>query len=226
MKKGLFIFFVLSLCFYVNPQDISLYSVTGLVKIKADENAANWTVAKAGQKLALGNLVFTGLDSTAIIQTVNAKIEVKALSQASVKSLVETKDNIVTDVYVKYGKIKANVDKNKEVKTLFKVRSANSTASVRGTIFTFGESTLFVEDGTVQLVNDYENSALVQKGERADIINLDVIKAPNRTRDDDYYVNPLPTGVSDLEAGGGSYNRTRLGRITSKAVVIIKIVVD
>jgi hypothetical protein len=224
MKKGILSALFCFISLFIFSQDISLYSVNGLVKIKTDENAANWTVAKAGQKLALGNVIFTGLKSEAIIKTINALIEVKALSQASVKNLVETKDNIVSDVYVKYGKVKANVDKNREVKTVFKVRSANSTASVRGTIFTFGENALFVEEGTVHLVNDYDNSALVQKGEKAYIRKLDVIEAPNHTMDDDYYVNPLPMGVSDQEFGNREYDAIKSGRFTNKAVVIIRIV--
>jgi hypothetical protein len=200
-KKIIFILFLFCL-FSVYSQDISLFSVKGTVKIKTDEKSS-WAAVKEGQKLSTGNFIFTGFDSEAIIKTVNSKIQVKALSQASVASLIATKENIVTDVYVKYGKVTANVEKNTQLKTEFKVRSANSTASVRGTIFTFGNNNLFVEEGTVQLDNEYDNSALIQKGERANVKMLDVIEPPYSFLNSSYFQNILPIGVSDSEMGGG-----------------------
>ena len=131
------LFFISAL--YLSGESIRLISTSGIVQVRTSQTG-NWLKAVQGQNLKTGYFIYTGFNSTAVIQTDNAKIEVKALSQASVSTLVATKENIETDIYLKYGKVKAEVEKSDDVRTVFKVRSTNSTASVRGTIFTFGEN--------------------------------------------------------------------------------------
>jgi hypothetical protein len=222
MKKVIILLFILCFSlFALCAEQISLVSTTGVVQIKMKENG-DWIKASAGQKLETGYFIYTGFNSTAVIQAANAKIEVKSLSQVSIASLISTKNNVTTDVYLKYGKIKANVIKNEEVKTNFKVRSANSTASVRGTIFTFGENTLFVENGTVELINDYLNSLLVQQGESAYVGDLNIIDSPFKGKLKDYFVDVRPVGLSDTETDSprGTENGRRGSTIAN---VIIKI---
>ena len=183
---------------------------------------------KSCQKISIGNFIFTGFNSTAILQTIKAKIEVKPLTQVSVSTLVQDNSNIITDVQLKYGKVTATVDKKEDKTVLFKVRSANSTASVRGTQFTLSDDELYVAEGTVHLINNkIGNSLLVQKNERVYIPNLDVIKDPYKVRVDDYYVAPTPIGLSDTEISNKDRTSfTRSGGISqSKAQVIITITI-
>jgi FecR protein len=216
----------MNLIFYINAQDITLLSATGTVQIKPNEKA-NWVAAKVGQKLGIGNFIFTGFNSNAVLQTIKAKIEVKPLTQVSIDTLVQDNSNIITDVQLKYGKVTATVDKKEDKTVLFKVRSANSTASVRGTQFTLSDDELYVKEGTVYLVNNkINNSLLVQKNERVYIPNLDIIKDPYKVTVDDYYVAPTPLGLSDTELTNIDRNSfTRNGISQSKAQVIITITI-
>jgi hypothetical protein len=228
MKKYIFIAFVIFLNFYVySAEDISLLSISGVVQFKETENA-KWVKASVGQKLSAGFFIYTGFDSNAVIQTPNAKIEVKPLSQVSIASLIADKKNIVTDVYLKYGKVKANIEKNAEVKTLFKVRSANSTASVRGTYFGFGNDEATVENGVVNLTNANGSSVLVQVGENASAGFMQPLGTPAKNKELGSSVNFLPLGISGAEFGnikdiGGNNSSSNI--IISKTEVIIRIVV-
>lgn len=226
-KKIFFLLIVFNTLLIINSQDITLISATGTVQVKPTENA-NWLAAKVGQKLGIGNFIFTGFNSNAVLQTIKAKIEVKPLTQVSISTLVQDNSNIITDVQLKYGKVTATVDKKEDKTVLFKVRSANSTASVRGTVFTLSDDELYVAEGTVYLVNNKINdSLLVQKNERVHIPNLDIIKDPYKVRIDDYYVSPTPLGLSDTELNNKdrtSFTRSG-GTSQTKAQVIITITI-
>ena len=226
IKKLFFLLIIINTIYFLKAQDITLISATGTVQVKESENA-NWLQAKTGQKLKIGNFIFTGFNSTALLQTLKAKIEVKPLTQVAIATLVQDNNNIITDVQLKYGQVKATVDKKEDKTVLFKVRSANSTASVRGTVFTLSEDELYVEEGTVYLVNNLiGDSVLVQKNERAYIPHLDILKDPYVTKVDDYYVGVSPVGLSDSEQA--SLDRFPLSRNSvsqTKAQVIITITI-
>lgn len=225
MAKVLTVCFFLSIVFFNFSQDIKIIWVSGTVKIKQNENA-QWVNVQVGQKLKPGNFIFTGFKSNAIVQAANAKIEVKPLSQISVASLIEEKNNVNTDIQLNYGRIKATVEKSEDKKVFFKVRSANSTASVRGTIFTFANGEIYVEDGTVEITNAFENSALVQKGEMALIPpDIDFIKGPFDYISDYYNTDIRLIGLSDSESYGGinALNNAGSDSQTSFGSVVIKI---
>ena len=218
------ILFFLAFCCYANS--IRLVDLTGIVQVKATVSSG-WQKAVSGQALKPGNFIYTGFNSSCIIQTNNAKIEVKPLSQTSVNSLISTKESIETEVYLKYGKVKADVQTSENVRTVFKVRSANSTASVRGTIFTFGENILFVESGTVELLGAHSDSVLVQKNEKASVRFLQFIDNPLAEKLKLYQVNAGPLGLAEAETSSGS-TRTRTGGspVTTANVIINIIVVE
>ncbi|MCG8569668.1 MAG: FecR family protein [Spirochaetes bacterium] len=221
MKK-IFFFLLFVLSFSLFSEQISLISVTGTVQIK-DSVQQSWKNAKQGQVLSPGAIIFTGFNSSAIIQFSNSKVEVQPLSQASVASLIETSDKITTDIYLKYGKVKANVTSTENIKTIFKVRSANSTASVRGTIFTFGDDALFVEDGTVLLTSLFGGSSMVQKGEEAFAPFMGEIETPYDTRLKDYYVNTNPIGLSEAESSDALGKSSEGGYKKATIIITIKI---
>src|SRR4030043_1960722 len=159
LVKLIIISAILLLSYTLNAQ-ITVKSITGFVQFKKNISS-EWIIPKVGDKLEPGYIIYTGFKSTAVIQTPNAVIEVKPLSQITISSLLVSQDKVSTDIYLKYGKVKAEVNINKQTQTLFKVRSANSTASVRGTKFLFGDKELFVDAGTVYLLSDANFSALV-----------------------------------------------------------------
>ncbi|HBD94344.1 MAG: hypothetical protein A2015_00290 [Spirochaetes bacterium GWF1_31_7] len=163
MKKIIVISYVLFVVAMYG--DIKVVSIQGVVQTKKNLSQS-WVKVAAGDMLTAGNFIFTGFNSNAILEYNTIKIEVKPLSQLQISSLFSDSNKTISDVYLKYGQIKADVKRIDTVKTDFKVRSANTTASVRGTGFTFGNDVLLVEHGTVLYQDTLFNNALAQSGEQ------------------------------------------------------------
>ena len=213
--------FFLTLLFFIQMTlffgQIKLVSLSGYVQLKYDEKS-NWITPKAGDLLKTGYIIYTGFNSSAVIQINNSKIDVKPVTQISIAGLLSANNKEQTDLSLKYGNIKAEVNKNKETQIVFKVRSANSTASVRGTSFIFGDDELFVEKGTVQFLSDYGFDTLVQAGEKANVSKLSMSTTPMQNITSNASVNGNPSGYSDGESDGTQGGQERL-----PAKVLIKI---
>lgn len=185
-----------------HAKNIQLKSTEGIVQIKSG-GTGEWLTPKAGDYLNENDLIFTGFNSNAILNVENALIEIDPLTQITISSLLVEKTEIKTDVYLKYGKIKASVDtKNSDLKTYFNVRSANSTASVRGTVFIFTENGVSVEEGTVEFTTKHNNSMLIQANEKGEHKNLSSSMSPSDFKKIAYHINTLPLGLSDDEVTG------------------------
>lgn len=222
MVKRLLILILIFSFYSLFSSEINVISIFGQVKYK-ESSEGSWKELKVGQSLKPGYLIYTGFDSRAILETVNAKIEVKPLSQTTISSLLATEDSVVTDIYLKYGQIKADVESSKDSKTLFNVRSANSTASVRGTIFLFGEDRLFVEDGVVTLTNNYGETIMVRRDEMANSPLFSTITTPHQDRYERYFVHFQPLGLSGSERTLRKLLGSGRGRTIFRAKVVIKI---
>lgn len=222
MLKAFTLFTLILTLWSLSAQEIKVLSTVGKVKYKESSEAA-WLEVQEGQLLKPGFFIYTGFDSRAILETPGAKIEVKELSQTTISALLATEESVVTDIYLKYGQIKADVKSSENSKTIFNVRSANSTASVRGTIFTFGDDRLFVEQGVVTLSNDFGETVLVRREDKAYSPPFSTIATPYQDRFDRYYVNFNPLGLSSSERALKRFLNTRSGGVIYKAKVIIKI---
>lgn len=222
MLKKLTLLYLILLLSTLSAQEIRVLTIEGKVKYK-ESSEGGWLDMKVGQLLQTGYFIYTGFESRAILETPGAKIEVKELSQTTISALLATEESVVTDIYLKYGQIKADVKSSENSKTIFNVRSANSTASVRGTIFTFGDDRLFVEDGVVTLTNNYGERVMVRKNDRAYSPAYSTIGSPHRERFEKYYVNFNPLGLSSGERELKKLLSIRGGGVSYKAKVIIKI---
>lgn len=216
MKKNilLLVLFCLVSIHLINPQ-IIVKSIEGFAQYKKT-STSEWIPLKVEDKLENGYIIYTGFKSNVTIQTPTSIIEVKPLTQMTVESIISTNEKISTDLYLKYGKIKAVVNPNKQTQTLFKVRSANSTASVRGTSFVFGENQLFVEDGTVLFLTDSNFSLLVQKDEASFIDNFGNIVTPFQNKIYSSTVSTMALGTTSEEENiydSQSKNETKTGNI-------------
>ena len=216
-NKLLFVLFILT-AFSV-AADIKLISINGFVQVNEKEDA-EWITPSVGFALQPGYIIYTGFNSSAKIKTNDAEIDVKPLSQINISSLIATAKKVSTDIYLKYGTVKASVNTNKETETTFKVRSANSTASVRGTVFEFGEDNLFVENGTVHLLSNDGFGTLVQEDESAEAGFFNFAVTPYEKMLLNYYVNTSPIGLSDSEKSGLDISDSK---IRGKARIIIRI---
>jgi hypothetical protein len=139
--------------------------ITGKAQVLKD---ADWVPLTVGQQLAVGSTVSTGFRSELQLKIGPSTVTVKALSRLTVQDLIQTGTDVKTDLYLKVGKIDAEVNKSEAVTTQnFTVRSPVSTASVRGTAFTYDGFTLQVTRGMVEFSDLHGNKVFVPVGEAA-----------------------------------------------------------
>jgi hypothetical protein len=143
---GLFLGFQLSAA----PQAV-LSMIKGKVEVKLAGTSA-WVPATEGMAITTLATVSTGFDATVTIVIDKTSIAVKPLTRMTVDKLVEDQGKVTTSCYLRVGSVQANVKSAEGVKQDFKVKSPYSTASVRGTVFTFSGLRLAVDEGRVAFI--------------------------------------------------------------------------
>lgn len=139
----------------------TITEIKGKVEILAGEQ---WLPAQKGMKIALGSTVATGFNSTAKIELGDSTLQVAQLSRMKIEQLDRTAEKADTSLYLQIGKVKADVRSSAKLKHNFQFKSPVSTASVRGTSFTFTPFRLDVHHGAVEFANDYGQKSLVIVG--------------------------------------------------------------
>jgi hypothetical protein len=127
-----------------------------------------WVALAVGQVLPVGTTVSTGFRSELQLKIGPSIVVVKALTRLTIKDLVQAGGAAKTDLYLAVGKIDAEVNKSDTVtEQKFTVGSPVSTASVRGTSFTFDGVNLSVARGVVDFSDLRGNTVQVPVGESA-----------------------------------------------------------
>jgi hypothetical protein len=142
---------VLAVSAFAGPQAI-VGGIKGKVEIKGLQGS--WVPATEGMKLDLRSTISTGFDSTATLTIEKSTIVVKPLTRLSLDKLVEqSSGNVAASMSLRVGSVQAKVKATTPgTPQDFKVQSPYSTASVRGTYFGFGLTSLEVYDGSVLLI--------------------------------------------------------------------------
>ncbi|HET7838315.1 MAG TPA: FecR domain-containing protein [Rectinemataceae bacterium] len=123
----------------------------GKVEVKPDGGA--WTAATKGMTVDLKTTISTGFDSTATILIDKSTIVVKPLTRLTLDKLVEQAGSVSASMFLRVGAVQASVKAAVPgTPQDFKVQSPYSTASVRGTEFSFDGFYLRVVEGVVVLV--------------------------------------------------------------------------
>jgi hypothetical protein len=143
----------------------AVVKITGKAEIQKD---GGWVALTVGQVLPVGATVSTGFRSELQLKIGPSTVAVKALTRLTIKDLVQTGGAAKTDLYLAVGKISAEVNKSDTVtEQKFTVGSPVSTASVRGTSFTFDGVNLSVSRGVVDFGDLRGNTVQVPVGESA-----------------------------------------------------------
>jgi len=138
--------------------------VTGKVEIRLGAEA--WQRATQGMKLAEDTSISTGFNSTAVLDLGGSILQVRPLTRMSLEELVGTQETISADLFLRVGKVKAEV-RSVEGRVLdFKIRSPVTTAAVRGTEFEFDGIIVIVTNGEVTITNVNNQSRTARGGER------------------------------------------------------------
>jgi hypothetical protein len=151
--------------------------ITGKAQV---QQGADWVALTVGEVLPVGSTVSTGFRSELQLKVGPSTVTVKALSRLTLRDLVQTGSDVKTDLYLKVGKIDAEVNKSEAVTTQkFTVGSPVSTASVRGTAFTYDGVNLQVTRGVVDFSDLKGNVVSVPVGEAAKAVSSGVATNQN-----------------------------------------------
>jgi hypothetical protein len=120
---------------------------TGKVEVQAP--GGQWTSAAVGMSISRGTTISTGFGSRALLDLGNAVLNVQPLTRLRLEELIEKEGTVQTDLFLRVGKVKAEVKSVSGLQQDFKLRSPVSTAAVRGTEFDYSGYDVVVFDGTV-----------------------------------------------------------------------------
>ena len=197
-KKAIFALLILILApglWAAVPQAV-LQSLKGKVEVKMP-GTSEWTTASEGQALSVAATLSTGFDSSVVVVMGKTTLQVKPLTRMSIDKLVEEGGTLKTTTFLRVGSVSAAVKSADGVKQDFKVQSPYSTASVRGTEFTFDGLRLKVTEGVVALVPGRPQRELPPSGGRGGSVGSnpanDFAGAPDVAADPTKTV-PVPAG--------------------------------
>jgi hypothetical protein len=171
MIRTRFFMLCIALCFaaagLASAADLNatVFKITGKADLQKD---GAWVALAVGQVLPVGATVSTGFRSELQLKIGPSTVVVKALTRLTIKDLVQAGGAAKTDLYLAVGKIDAEVNKSDTVtEQKFTVGSPVSTASVRGTSFSFDGVNLTVARGVVDFSDLRGNTVQVPVGETA-----------------------------------------------------------
>jgi hypothetical protein len=116
-------------------------------------------------RLAGGDTVSTGFASSASIEVGSSTVTVTPLTRLTLEELVQREDTQQTRLFLQVGKVRADVKTAEGLSHDFQLRSASTTASVRGTSFEFDGISVRGFTGEVQVSNLAGDGRRVIRGE-------------------------------------------------------------
>ena len=137
--------------------------VTGKVEVK--DVGGTWRPAALGAKVAMGGSISTGFSSTALLDLGTSTLKVAPLTRMQLVDLVARQGSVSTSLFLKVGKVHAEVKSVEGVRQDFTLKSPQATAAVRGTEFDFDGLTVNVVNGVVHFVNTRGQSRNVPAGQ-------------------------------------------------------------
>jgi hypothetical protein len=112
--------------------DAILKEVVGKVEYKPE--GGTWQTANEGEPIYISDTIATGFNSHAVLDFGTSTITFKPLTRMTVDKYLEDSGKLNTSLYLRVGKVRAEVKSSEEVRQDFKIVSPYSTASVRGSI--------------------------------------------------------------------------------------------
>ncbi len=152
MKKILVITVLFTvLAFPLLAQNAVIKEVSGKVEVRPP--GAAWKTAEVGMQVLGGTYISTGFGAKAVLNIGESVLQVKQLTRMQIENIIEQEGTLNTNLYLRVGKVRAEVKSTEGLSNNFKLRSPVSTAAVRGTTFEYDGLALWVENGTVVLSN-------------------------------------------------------------------------
>jgi hypothetical protein len=136
-------------------------------KVEVREPGGRWQAAEVGMPVGTGATVSTGFGATAELSIRDSVLTVDPLTRMTVEELIETEGVVKSSLQLNVGRVEADVQTAEGLESEFQVKSPLSTASVRGTVFSFDGTTIEVSEGVVTLTNSVGQTRRVIAGNRS-----------------------------------------------------------
>ena len=137
-----------------------IVELSGTVELQA-AGAQEWQAASVGDTIGNNTVISTGLRSSALISLGSASLNVGPLTVLTLEELVQGAGSEEANLFLRTGRVRADVTPPAGVQADFTVRSPTTTASVRGTSFSFNGRRLAVHSGGVRLSSNINGQQVV-----------------------------------------------------------------
>ena len=152
MKKFIIMLLIMFISLPVFAADNAVVKqIKGRVEIQ--NPGGSWMTASAGDSIAKGASISTGFGASAVLEFGASVLTVEALTRMKLEELIKDQGTQTTGLYLRVGKVNAEVKRDSNLSHNFRLRSPSSTAAVRGTKFSFDGNNLIVHEGAVSLIS-------------------------------------------------------------------------
>ena len=191
-----------------------LKEATGKVEVQA--LGGQWQSARVGMQISRGSTISTGFNSSAVLDLGNSVLRVKPLTRMRLDQLIEQGGTVQTELFLRVGKVNAEVKSVAGLKQDFKLRSPVSTAAVRGTGFDYDVYEVGVTNGTVYYFNLLNQGHSYGSGEGGGSDGYNSPQTGDKSKDRNSSVDPYTPGAGGegRTDGGGTADRILTGGIS------------
>jgi hypothetical protein len=167
-KRATLIVAMVLLCAAVGfAQQAVFDQVNGKVELRPQ--GGSWQTAEAGDMIPTNATISTGFGARAVVAIGQSTVTVDSLTRLTLQELVRREGVQTTGMSLDVGRVEANVQSAEGLSNNFNVRSARSTASVRGTQFSYDGTTIQVSEGVVAFANNLGQNVTVSQGQGSQI---------------------------------------------------------
>lgn len=185
----------------IGAQSATIRELTG--KVELQRPGQGWETAVEGADVSKGTTISTGFNSGVILDLDSSVVQVKALTRMTLEELTRRDDTVKTNLSLKVGRVRANVQTAEGVQHDFTVISSNSTAAVRGTVIEGDGEEWLTESGTLVVKSNSGSSVTVTAGQG---IVITGIGPPPSPRDSFEESTSVSISTNPTEGGGGGFS--------------------
>ena len=215
-KKIIFVaLFVCGSWSLLAAQEAKFVELNGSVEFRESGDMA-WQTAALDSSIGKNTIISTGMKSSAVIAVGSSTVTVRPLTMLTLEELTQQDGTEEAVLYLRTGRVQADVTPPSGLKADFTVRSPTTTASVRGTSFDFNGQNLAVKSGKVSFSNQNGQKVYVNAGQSsyADA-GSQHIKSPYKAKEEQF-----SSSIPELAStGGGGDSQT--GSSTQQKVKVI-----
>jgi hypothetical protein len=134
-------------------------------KVEVMPQGGSWQAARVGMTVNRGATISTGFNSSAVLDLGTSVLQVRPLTRMELQELIQQGNTVSTELFLKVGKVRAEVKTGEGLTQDFKLKSPVSTAAVRGTTLEFEDLVVEVINGQVFFTNRNNQTRSLAGGE-------------------------------------------------------------